>query len=174
MTLAALERLSTPAVWALGEREPLIMVGLLITGVALAILGICEAAGFSLLPNILPSLIACLGAMFAGIDAVRIYVDSLRMLGAPPGPLAVAVPSSSTRLLFFGAVLSGGGGILLELVKKKPDLSKTGTGDLPKTYHANRWWMRDRSGSVLIWNDQAQAWSSWVHGRDPGLPPGWS
>ena len=122
-----------------GGREQLIMAGLVIMGLAVAILGGCEAAG----------------------------------------PLT-AVPSSSNWALFFGAVLSGGGGVLLPFghlgvfarAGQKPDLSKT--SDVAKTYHANRWWMRDGSGSVLIWDDHAQAWSPWVHGRDPGLPPGWS
>ena len=181
VAMAAIERLSSPTLRALGGRELLIMAGLLIIGVAIAILGGCEAAGVSLLPNILPSIVACVGATFAVIDVVRIYLDSWRWYGDPEGPLT-AVPSSSNWSLFFGAVLSGGGGVLLALgrlgvfsrAKQNPGLSKTRTGDLPKTYHANRWWMRDGSGSVLVWDDQAQAWSPWVHGRDPGLPPGWS
>ncbi len=181
VTIAALERVTSPTLRALGEREQLIMAGLLITGVAVIIVGACEAAGFALLPNILPSAIVCLGAMFAGIDVFRIFMDSLRWLGAPAGPLA-AVPSSSNWALFFGALFSFGGGLVMALArlgvfpstKQSPDLSETKTGDLAKTYHANRWWMRHPSGSVLVWDDQAQAWSPWVHGRDPGLPPGWS
>lgn len=181
VTVAALERVTSPEVRALGEREQLVMAGLLIVGVAVIVVGACEAAGFALLPNVLPSAFVCVGAMFAGIDVFRVFMDSLRWLGDPPGPLA-AVPSSSNWALLFGALVSGGGGLLMALAhlgvfprtEQNPDLPKTRRGDGAKTYHANRWWMRDPSGSVLIWDDQAQAWSPWVHGRDPGLPPGWS
>ncbi len=181
MTMAALMRLSSPVLRALGGRELLIMAGLLIFGVTVMILGACAAAEYALLPSVLPPAIAFMGAILAAIDVVRIYLDTLRWLGDPPGPL-IAVPPSSNWALLFGAVLCGGGGLLLAPARlgvlprteQNPDLSQTRTGDLEKTYHANRWWMRDRSGSVLIWNDEAQGWSPWVHGKDPGLPPGWS
>lgn len=183
VTMAAIERLSSPTLRALGGREQLIMVGLVIVGVTVAILGGCEAAGFALLPDLIPASLACIGAMLAGVDAARIFIDSLRWLGDSPGPLGAAVPSSTNWALFLGAVLAGGGGGLLALarlgvfprVEQKPWVSpKARKGDVAKTYHANRWWMRDGSGSVLVWDDQAQAWSPWVRGRDPGLPPGWS
>lgn len=94
IALAALERLSSPTLRALGEREQLIMAGLLTTGVVVVILGASQAAGVALLPNILPSVIVCLGGMFAGIDVVRIYADSFRWYGDPAGPLT-AIPSSN-------------------------------------------------------------------------------
>ena len=179
--MAALVRLSSPTLRALGGRELLIMAGLLIIGAAIMILGACQAAEYAVLPSVLPPAVTFVGGMLAGIDVFRIVVDSQRWLGDPPGPLA-AVPSSSNWMLLFGAVLCGGGGLLLApgrlgvlpASKQNADLSKTRTGGLPKTYHANRWWMRDGSGSVLIWNDEAQAWSPWVPSRDPSLPPGWS
>jgi hypothetical protein len=181
VSMAALDRLSTPALRELGPREQLIMWGLLIIGIVIGILGASEAAGFALLPGVVPAAIAGFGGLAGGVDAIRIYLDTLRWLGDSPGPLA-AVPSSSNWTLFVGGLLSGGGGFLLSLgrlgifprVKPTPDLSMTATGDLAKTHHANRWWMRDRSGSALIWDDQAQTWSPWVPGRDPELPPGWA
>ena len=175
--MAAIERLSSPTLRALGEREMRIMGGLLLVGLALMIRGACEAAGISFLPDIVPSILVCLGAMYAAVDVARIYLDTLRWLGSAPGPLA-AVPSSNNWLLLFGALVSGGGGVLMaiaaEQTNRSPDRSSTSAGDVAKTYHANRWWMRDGEGSVLIWDDQAQAWSPWVEGKDPALPPGWS
>ena len=170
--MAAIERLGSPTLRALGGREQLIMVALLMIGVAIGILGACETAGFAPLPNILPSVIVCVGAAFAAIDVFRIYVDSLRWLGDAPGPLG-AVPPSNNRMLFFGALLSCGGGVLMELARQKDGVPEAKAVDSSKTYHADRWWRRDASGSVLVWDDQAQAWSPWVDGRDPGLPPGW-
>lgn len=115
--------------------------------------------------------------MLAMADVVRILEDWFTFWGKKP--LAV-IPNSSFLFLFFGAVLSGVGAFLLMIgstdarTKQIIALSNTGPGELPKTYHADRWWMRDRSGSVLIWDEQAQAWSPWVPDTDPGLPPGWS
>jgi hypothetical protein len=186
-TFAGLDRLGTPELRALDLREQLIMAGLLLGGVVVASLGVCEAAGLTPLPDAPTSALLWLAGMLGVVDVCRIYIDSLRMLGAPPGPLA-AVPSSSNWALFIGAIVSGGAAMLLGPArrgvfpgdKQDPARFRT-TGELEKTpvdrektYHADRWWMRDRAGSVLVWDDQAQAWSPWVEGRGPELPPGWS
>lgn len=179
VSMAALERLSSPTLRALGGRELLIMAGLVIAGVAIAILGACDAAGIALLPNIFPSVIACLMGVFAWIDVIRIYLDSWRWYGDPAGPLADIPPPNNWALLLGGVLCFGGGIAMARLgvfarTQRSPVVSEAEACDPAKTHHANRWWMRDGSGSVLVWDDQEQAWSPWAEGRDPALPPGWS
>lgn len=184
-TFAGLDRLGTPEVRAADQRELLVMAGLVLGGAVVAVLGACEAAGLTLLPAAPTSAILWVGGMLGVIDVIRIYIDAMPLLGSAPGPLA-AVSEASNWALFIGAVVSGGTAMLLGPARRgvfpgdKQDPARwtppivRAKNELEKTHHADRWWMRDPSGSVLVWDDQAQAWSPWVEGRDPELPPGWS
>src|SRR5687768_555003 len=108
--LAALDRLGTPAVRALGESERLIMFGLLIVGAAMMTLGAFELGGRPLLPSVFPSVLVAIGGVLVVIDLLRILDDYFTWWGEKPLDV---VPHSSFWFSFFGALISGGGASLL-------------------------------------------------------------